>query len=482
MLEALAHQQLKHLLQRDRSAWPHHLTLSRLIARGLRRRDRALFQLAPGSQEHWWLGVLVPLCLQSERAVLVLEEAEQRRLLQVERPRLQAAGLGLACWMEPTPPTGHQLWVLSTADLVKVHQRGLLKPDHQLVIPNAEGFSQRLRQALSVTIAPRDWERLRQAHPCADAALLELHERLSRHLFAQAARTDAHIRLDGSELVALRDLVRLLEPLPEPWPRLIDININHWVSWAALDHRLLQWRWHLDVLEPLQELQDLLAEQPSLLISGNGQTVPLQQELTAAGFAADVVLHLREPSLLDPLPLFAPRRQPLPNTEIYSEHLLEQSRRLILGRTGLTVVLLDDDGMRQRLTSELAGEFGSRVIHEATTPDSNGVICCRWSWWQQHHDQLPSPEQLIVGLLPIASLGSPLTAARVEALKRQGRDWFRELLLPEALALLPPAIAPLRRAGGRLAILDGRVHGRSWGEQVLAALQPWTPLQRLLPS
>ena len=100
MLEALAHQQLKHLLQRDRSAWPHHLTLSRLIARGLRRRDRALFQLAPGSQEHWWLGVLVPLCLQSERAVLVLEEAEQRRLLQVERPRLQAAGLGLACWME----------------------------------------------------------------------------------------------------------------------------------------------------------------------------------------------------------------------------------------------------------------------------------------------------------------------------------------------------------------------------------------------
>jgi len=482
MLEALAHQQLKHLLQRDRSAWPHHLTLSRLIARGLRRRDRALFQLAPGSQEHWWLGVLVPLCLQSERAVLVLEEAEQRRLLQVERPRLQAAGLGLACWMEPTPPMGHQLWVLSTADLVKVHQRGLLRPDHQLVIPHAEGFSQRLRQALSVTIAPRDWERLRQAHPCADSALLELHERLSRHLFAQAARTDAHIRLDGSELVALRDLVRLLEPLPEPWPRLIDININHWVSWAALDHRLLQWRWHLDVLEPLQELQDLLAEQPSLLISGNGQTVPLQQELTAAGFAADVVVHLREPSLLDPLPLFAPRRQPLPNTEIYSEHLLEQSRRLILGRTGLTVVLLDDNGMRQRLASELAGEFGSRVIHEATTPDSNGVICCRWSWWLQHQDQLPSPEQLIVGLLPIASLESPLTAARVEALKRQGRDWFRELLLPEALALLPPAIAPLRRAGGRLAILDGRVHGRSWGEQVLAALQPWTPLQRLLPS
>ena len=482
MLEALAHQQLKHLLQRDRSAWPHHLTLSRLVARGLRRRDRALFQLAPGSQDQWWLGVLVPLCLQSQRAVLVLEEAEQRRLLQVERPRLQAAGLALACWMEPTAPTGNQLWVLSSADLVTAHRRGMLQPDHQLIIPNAECFSQRLRQALSVTIAPPDWERLRQAHPCADTALLELHERLSRRLFAEAARTDAQMRLDRSELVALRDLVGLLNPLPDPWPQLTDINPDHWVSWAALDHRLLQWRWHLDVLEPLQELQELLAPQPALLISGNGQTARLHQELASAGFSADVMVHLREPSLLEPLPLFAPRRQPLPNTEIYSEHLLDQSRRLILGRTGLTVVLLDDSGMRQRLASELAGEFGSRVIHEATTPDSNGVICCRWSWWQTHQDHLPSPEQMIVALLPIASLESPLTAARVETLKRQGRDWFRELLLPEALAVLAPAVAPLRHAGGRLAILDGRVHGRSWGEQVLAALQPWTPLQRLLPN
>lgn len=237
------------------------------------------------------------------------------------------------------------------------------------------------------------------------------------------------------------------------------------MSWASLDHRLLQWRWHLEVLEPLQELRELIEHQPALLLSGSGQPDPLQQELTAAGLNLDVVVHLREPSLLEPLPLFAPRRQPLPNTEVFSEHLLDQARRLILGRSGLTVVLLNDDGMRQRLTSELAGEFGSRVIHEATSPESNGVICCRWDWWLQHQDQLPLPEQLILALLPLASLESPLTAARVEALKRQGRDWFRELLLPEALLQLAPAVAPLRRNGGRLAILDGRVRGRSWGNR-----------------
>ena len=47
-------------------------------------------------------------------------------------------------------------------------------------------------------------------------------------------------------------------------------------------------------------------------------------------------------------------------------------------------------------------------------------------------------------MLPIASLEEPLTAARVESLKRQGKDWFRTLLLPEALTKRSP---PLPRFG-----------------------------------
>ena len=109
--------------------------------------------------------------------------------------------------------------------------------------------------------------------------------------------------------------------------------------------------------------------------------------------------------------------------------------------------------MRQRLCSELAAEFGSRVTLESTAPEVNGVICCRWSWWLEHQHQLPVPDQLIAAMLPIASLEEPLTAARVESLKRQGKDWFRTLLLPEALTKLIPAIAPLRQSGGRLAML-----------------------------
>jgi ATP-dependent DNA helicase DinG len=95
---------------------------------------------------------------------------------------------------------------------------------------------------------------------------------------------------------------------------------------------------------------------------------------------------------------------------------------------------------------------------------------------------LPLPCQLIAATLPISSLEDPLTAARVAALRLQGRDWFRELLLPEALGRLQRSIAGLRRNGGRLAVLDGRLRRRGWGRQVLEALEPWVALHRLLPN
>ena len=110
------------------------------------------------------------------------------------------------------------------------------------------------------------------------------------------------------------------------------------------------------------------------------------------------------------------------------------------------------------------------------------MISGSWAWWLQHLDQLPEPEQIIIGMLPIASLTCPITAARVDRLKHQGTDWFRSLLLPEALRLIPAAVAPLRRSGGRLAVLDGRLRGRSWGDQILQCLEPWQPLNRLLPD
>ncbi|MFM7547904.1 MAG: helicase [Cyanobacteriota bacterium] len=457
-----------------RQVWPHHLSLSRLVARSLRRADHTLVRLAPCSDPSWWLGLLVPIALSDTPVALVASDALRQRLLQVELPRLAAGGLALSCGEGADPPAQVRLWLLSHAELIALWQQQRLGERH-LVIPEVELLDGQLREALEVVIAPAHWDALRRAHPAAERGLLELHERLSCRVLRHPAGGQRLVPISAEDEAPLRQLLALLSGLPEPWPRWLEAR-QGWASWARLQPGLLQWQLHRQPLEPLQVLQGLLAGRGAVLVgepAGCGASLGLQPA---------VEVSLGDPPLADPLPLFAPPRQPLPNCPHYGEHLLEQSRRLVLGMAGLTVVLLDDEPLRRGLAAGLAAEFGSRVVLESTAPDSNGVVCAGWDWWLQHQQRLPLPCQLVVALLPIASLEDPLTAARVESLRRQGRDWFRERLLPDGLGRLQRGLAGLLRHGsGRLAVLDGRLRSRGWGQQVLLGLEPWVELKRLLP-
>jgi ATP-dependent DNA helicase DinG len=477
MLEARAHQQLKALLRLEgETRWPHHLTLSRLVARSLRRADHTLVRLAPGSDSSWLLGLLVPLALHEQPVALVVSPELRQRLLQVELPRLEAVGLSLPCWEGPGAPPTARLWLLRHGELVQAWRQGALG-DRQLVVPELEQLQPLLREALGVVIDTGHWEQLRRSLPAASASLLELHERLSRRLLSRPCGPLQQLPISPEQEAPLRQLLAALGPLPDPWPQWLACGGDGWTSWACINPTLLQWQWHRQPLDPLSVMDGLLPGRGVVLLGQIGAGPG-----PGGGFAPQVELTLADPPLQDPLPLYAPPGQALPNAPHHASHLLDQCRRLVLGQAGLTVVLLDDDGLRRGLTSALAAEFGSRVGHELTAPESNGVICCSWSWWLEHQQRLPLPCQVVAATLPIASLEDPLTAARVAALRLQGRDWFRELLLPEALERLQRAVAGLRRNGGRLAVLDGRIKRRGWGRQVLEALEPWVALQRLLPG
>ncbi|WP_338107186.1 helicase [Prochlorococcus marinus] len=456
--------------------WPHNLTLSRLVSRSLRRRDKSIFQLEISNHEDYWLGVLIPLCLQSFGAVLVVTSSQKNRLFQVEIPRLKEEGLTLPIWEGADPPLDGKVWVLDFVGFVNAFRKNHLS-SRQLIIPEGEFFSRRIREAMAIHVSSSHWDCLRRAYPSTSSALINLYERLSRRLFSQAIRPDALVRIDLSDVLRLKDLLGVLPQPPAPWADVLDATNQRWASWAELDYKLLDWTWHLQPLEPLHILHKLFIDNPFVLLSG-----AFQHELGCLDTLANVKVKLGSPIYQDPIKLFVPYRQPLPNAECFTEHLLEQSRRLILGRQGLTVILLDDLRLLRQLTSELASEFGTRVVYESTAPDSNGVICCTSSWWLASHIHLPSPEQLILALLPISSLETPLTASRVEAFKQQGRDWFRDLLLPECLGLLPRLVLPVRKNQGRIAVLDGRLRSRAWGMKVFDALEPWTPLERLLPD
>ena len=481
MQEAQAHHKLKQLLSsRAGSGWPHGLTLTRLVARSLRRCDHSLFPIREGQRSDWMLSLLLPAVLSETPVALVASEPLQRRLLQQELPLLRSAGLVRPLWQGTTPPGSPCLWMLSPGELVQVWQSHQLG-EHQLLCAEAEQLEELLGDGQAIRIEPEHWDQLSASQPHLRESLVQLHERLSRQLLNRPLARQPKLAISREQEAPLRLLLQGRTDLPGPWQRWLDCGDQSWTSWAIPDAEQLRWSLVRQPLQPLQSLHGVLQQRGAVLA---GCWAPEGVRLDALGLNNPVVISLGDTQREEALPLFAPRQQPFPNSSEYAGHLLDQCRRLVLGQGGLSIVVIDDNPLRQWLTSALAAEFGRRVDHEQTAPEGNGVIVCRWQWWLQHHEQLPVPCQLVVGSLPIASLEDPLTAARVEALRRSGRDWFREWLLPDACDRLQRSVAPLRgqQPQPRLAILDGRLRSRSWGQQLLSALEPWERLEQLRPD
>ena len=138
-------------------------------------------------------------------------------------------GLTLACWEGGQPPPTGQLWLLSHGQLAQAWASGALA-DHQLVVPEGELLEPLLREALAVVIDTGHWEQLRRSLPSASASLLQLHERLSRRLLARPCGPHQQVAIAPEEEAPLRQLLALLGPLPDPWPRWLASAGEGWTS------------------------------------------------------------------------------------------------------------------------------------------------------------------------------------------------------------------------------------------------------------
>lgn len=106
MLEAQAHHRLKQLLRESGgSNWPHHLTLTRLVARSLRRGDHSLFPVSATADRPWLLGLLLPVLMADYPVLIVASESLQRRLIKRELASLAAVGLQRPLWQGESPQT-----------------------------------------------------------------------------------------------------------------------------------------------------------------------------------------------------------------------------------------------------------------------------------------------------------------------------------------------------------------------------------------
>jgi ATP-dependent DNA helicase DinG len=103
----------------------------------------------------------------------------------------------------------------------------------------------------------------------------------------------------------------------------------------------------------------------------------------------------------------------------------------------------------------------------------NSVLFATSSFWEGVDIPGEALSCVIIDRLPFAVPDDPVVQAYVERLKMQGRDWFREYTLPEAILRLKQGFGRLIRTSsdrGVVAILDARLHTKYYGKTILRAL------------
>ncbi len=124
----------------------------------------------------------------------------------------------------------------------------------------------------------------------------------------------------------------------------------------------------------------------------------------------------------------------------------------------------------------IQGEAGKEALlaRFRSTPDA--VLFATQTFWEGVDIPGQALSLLVIDRLPFESPGDPLVDARLQALRRAGRNPFRELQVPRAATALRQGLGRLirhRDDRGIAAILDPRLWRASYGATLLAALPPF---------
>lgn len=502
VIEAQVHQQLREFL-RDcgDSSWPHHLTLARLVARALRLGRSALLQVGGLSayQGDYRVSYLVALLLWPGPAVLVVPSATQQRLLLGDLPRLQERlGLTKAIQVGSRWPDSDFTGLLITTPTAWLADRlgdtGAFPAGIPTLIDDADHLETWLEDLLTVTLTHGDWEELGLAYAQHRDLIRDTRVALTYAAFQHPPNPYHCHLLEEDDQDRLHHLHRILttegraEAMPLAWQRF-------WSAFADADH--LRWfvtdrqsghiTLHCTPVDLSVYREQIWKPQPVVLV-GASLDHEAKAEIFCQRFGLEdlTCLKFAPDRRNDLVHLYLPDHLPLPNTPQFQSRAHQEIRRLLVCAApdypGPTLILVNDLPLKGQLAAALAGEFGSRVQVEQIDIDENTILVSGWDFWHQNCHRLPRPTLLIMATLPLPSLEHPLVAGRVAFHKRRRQDWFRLYLFPTAMAEIQRAIAPLRANQGLVALLDTRVHYRSYGQQILESLSPSATTRSLRPE
>jgi ATP-dependent DNA helicase DinG len=188
--------------------------------------------------------------------------------------------------------------------------------------------------------------------------------------------------------------------------------------------------------------------------------------------------------------LYSPQQMPDPNSPYYHEAVLEAAWPAIRASGGRAFVLCTSlramrrihELLKERMERDgldfpllLQGEGSKTELLERFRFLGNAVLVASQSFWEGVDVRGEALSLVVIDKLPFAPPDDPVLSARIEHLKRQGRNAFFEYQLPRTVISMKQGAGRLIRDEsdrGVLMVCDPRLVGKPYGKRIWLSLPP----------
>lgn len=183
--------------------------------------------------------------------------------------------------------------------------------------------------------------------------------------------------------------------------------------------------------------------------------------------------------------LFLPPAMPEPQSQAFNRAVIDRAAPVLQASGGRAFLLFTSHRALQEAAALLSQRLDFPLLVQGSAPraellerfrrSGNGVLLGTSSFWEGVDVRGEALSCVIIDKLPFASPGDPVLQARIDALRRQGGNPFRDFQLPQAVIALKQGAGRLIRDvtdRGVLVICDPRLLSRSYGRAFLDSLPP----------
>jgi ATP-dependent DNA helicase DinG len=180
---------------------------------------------------------------------------------------------------------------------------------------------------------------------------------------------------------------------------------------------------------------------------------------------------------------YQPTGLPQPSDGNYNHAVIEQILPVIEASRGRVFLLVTSHKALREFAQLLEKQVNYPLLIQGDMPRAlllarfaelgNAILIGTSSFWEGVDVRGDALSCVIIDRLPFASPGDPVLGARIDNIRKQGGNPFRDYQLPQAVIELKQGVGRLIRDvndSGVLVICDPRIKGRSYGRIFLNSL------------